>query len=101
MLFGGLNPRPPTAKHDDQTIKRCVGYARAWGYDRLLMGNLHAHRVTEPSDLLNATDPCGPRNAAHLRDKNKEQPCARSFFTNAADLFPGTRQPPARNGGVR
>ena len=50
VLFVGLNPSTADATHDDQTIKRCVGYARAWGYDVLLMGNLHAYRATDPID---------------------------------------------------
>lgn len=51
VLFIGLNPSTADAEVDDPTIRRCVGYAREWGYGGLLMGNLFAYRATNPKDL--------------------------------------------------
>ena len=33
VLFVGLNPSTADATKDDPTIRRCVGFARAWGFD--------------------------------------------------------------------
>ena len=47
----GLNPSTATAEKNDPTIRRCIGYAQAWGYGGLLMLNLYAYRATLPADL--------------------------------------------------
>ena len=62
VLFIGLNPS--TADHlcDDPTIRRCIGFARAWGYDGMLVGNLFAFRSRRPDVLRKATSPIGPDN---------------------------------------
>ena len=64
-LFVMLNPSTADANVDDPTIRRCVGFAKAWGYDRLEVVNLFAYRATQPRDLLKLSyddDPVGPRN---------------------------------------
>ncbi len=43
-LFIGLNPSTADARQDDPTIRRCIRFARDWGYGGLLMGNLYAYR---------------------------------------------------------
>jgi hypothetical protein len=48
VLFVGLNPSTADGSQDDPTIRRCVGFARAWGFDWLLMGNIYAYRATKP-----------------------------------------------------
>lgn len=50
-LFIMLNPS--TADHDenDPTIRRCIGYATAWGYADLLIGNGFALRSAKPKAL--------------------------------------------------
>jgi hypothetical protein len=65
-LFVGLNPSTADAHVDDPTIRRCIGFAEAWGYGRLLVGNLFAFRATRPSALLKARDPIGPENDRYL-----------------------------------
>jgi len=51
VLFVGLNPSTADASVDDPTIRRCAGFARAWGFDWLYMGNLMAWRATDPKQL--------------------------------------------------
>lgn len=65
--FIGLNPSTADADLDDPTIRRCVGFARAWGYGSLYMLNLFAFRATLPSTMLKAIYPVGPDNDAVLR----------------------------------
>lgn len=61
-LFIMLNPSTADAVTDDPTIRRCIGFAHAWGMGGIVVKNLFAFRATKPSDLLLANDPIGPRN---------------------------------------
>jgi hypothetical protein len=51
VLFVGMNPSTADEDTDDPTIRRCVRFARDWGYGGLLMGNLFAFRATDPKAL--------------------------------------------------
>ena len=62
VVFVGLNPSIADAEVDDPTIRRCVNFAKAWGYNRLFMVNLFAFRATEPSEMKKAEDPEGEFN---------------------------------------
>lgn len=61
-----LNPSTADETADDPTIRRCIGYAKAWGYGALTLGNLFAFRATDPRDMRAAPDPIGPDNDAWL-----------------------------------
>jgi hypothetical protein len=69
VLWVMLNPSVADWELDDPTIKRCVGFSRAWGYDRLTVVNLFAHRATDPSGLSGAWDPVGPDNDRTILDE--------------------------------
>lgn len=62
VTFIGLNPSTADAFHDDPTIRRCLGFMTAWGYNSLCMVNLFAYRATVPTDMKQSTDPIGPDN---------------------------------------
>lgn len=61
-LFIGLNPSTADHRKDDPTIRRCVGFAKSWGYEAMEIVNLFAYRATYPCDLKQADDPIGPAN---------------------------------------
>lgn len=73
-LFVMLNPSTADASHDDPTIRRCIAYAKAWGFGRLSVGNLFALRATDPHVMLASKDPVGPDNDAALLSMAAESP---------------------------
>jgi hypothetical protein len=65
-MFIGLNPSTADEVNDDPTIRRCIAFAKSWGYGALCMANLFAFRATEPADMFAADDPVGPDNDSYL-----------------------------------
>jgi len=66
MMFIMINPSKADASNDDPTIKRCIGFAKSWGYGGFYVGNLNAYRATDPKELKKVVDPVGPLNQNHL-----------------------------------
>jgi len=81
VAFIGLNPSTADETVDDPTIRRCLGFARAWGKGGLLMLNLYAFRATAPADMWRAQKRGvdiigGPRNWVDaLKSYVAEQNC--------------------------
>ena len=67
VSFIGLNPSTADAYQDDPTIRRCIGFAKDWGYGGLEIVNLFAFRTPYPEALKQAENPVGPRNRYYLR----------------------------------
>jgi hypothetical protein len=67
VAFIGLNPSTADDTLDDPTIRRCIGFARSWGYSGLIMLNLFAYRATDPKNMMSAADPVGPENDKHIK----------------------------------
>lgn len=70
VLFVMLNPSTADASADDPTLRRCIGFARAWGFGRVEVVNLFAYRATKPADMLArlkaGEDVVGPENDQHI-----------------------------------
>lgn len=62
LVVIGLNPSTATAEEDDNTIRRCIGFARRWSFGGLVMLNLFAFRAREPRAMMAAADPVGDLN---------------------------------------
>ena len=54
VAFIGLNPSTADESADDPTIRRCIGFAKAWGKGGILMLNIYAFRATFPADMWKA-----------------------------------------------
>lgn len=67
-MFIGLNPSTADETKDDPTIRRCMSFARSWGYDALCMTNLFAFRATDPADMKKAAQPIGWDNDLMLTE---------------------------------
>lgn len=67
-VFIMLNPSTADAEHDDPTIRRCIGFAKDWGYGGIKVVNVFAYRATNPKELLNVIDPIGPDNYKYIKN---------------------------------
>ncbi len=70
MLWVMLNPSTADGKEDDPTIRRCIGFAKQWGFGSLEVVNLFALRATDPKDVDSCPDRNGPENWVHLGKMN-------------------------------
>jgi hypothetical protein len=66
-MFVGLNPSTADETSDDPTIRRCIAFAKSWGYSALCMTNLFAYRATDPKIMKKAQYPVGPDNDDYLK----------------------------------
>lgn len=62
-----LNPSTADAAKDDATIRRCICFAKRWGYDGIEVYNLFALRSRHPTRIEMVEDPVGPDNDRWLR----------------------------------
>lgn len=70
-MFIGLNPSTADETLDDPTIRRCIGFAKAWGLGALCMTNLYAFRATDPNVMKAQKDPIGDDNFKRLLEAGK------------------------------
>lgn len=70
VQFIGLNPSTADETKDDPTIRRCIQFAKDWGYGALCMTNLFAWRDTDPRKMKAVENPIGEnyQNDFHLYD---------------------------------
>jgi len=86
-MFIGLNPSTADAQNDDPTIRRCVGYAKEWGFDALSMTNLYAYRSPFPEGLYGPEDPVGFHNDFVLRTQAKRADLIIAAWGSMAKMF--------------
>lgn len=66
VVFILLNPSTADEQRNDPTIRRCMGFARAWQFGSVEVVNLFAYRATDGRELLKAVDPVGEENNRFL-----------------------------------
>lgn len=62
VAFIGLNPSTADEKQDDPTIRRCIVFAKDWGFSAMCMTNIFAWRDTLPANMKKSAEPIGERN---------------------------------------
>lgn len=70
-----LNPSTADMTTDDNTIRRCVNFAKSFGHGGILVANLFAYRATKPDELFTASDPVGPDNFKHVKTMLSQVEC--------------------------
>ena len=88
VMFIMLNPNTADANVDDPTIRRCIGFAKSWGYGGLWVGNLFALRSPHHEDLLLADDPVGSQNNAALNSMADRSDLVVAAWSAFAAKFP-------------
>jgi hypothetical protein len=66
IVFILLNPSTADEQKNDPTIRRCMGFARAWNFGSMEVVNLFAYRATDYRELFKANDPLGDENDRFL-----------------------------------
>ena len=72
VLFICLNPSTANEYFDDPTVRRCISFARAWGFRGMWLGNLFALVTTDPEklykpEIYEVFDPVGRGNNLVLK----------------------------------
>ena len=68
VLFIGFNPSTADGDKNDETITRCIEFAKEWGYGGLRMANLFAYVSSKPDELKKVSDPIGIDNDRHIKE---------------------------------
>jgi hypothetical protein len=92
VLFIGLNPSTANEEVDDPTIRRCVNYAKNWGYGGFMMVNLFAYRTTLPSNLKKVKYPVGKDNDKYIVTLSKKADITVAAWGNNGNLYSRDKQ---------
>lgn len=84
VAFLLLNPSTADAEKDDPTIRRCIRFAKRWGYGGLRIVNLFAWRSTDPRVLPGLKHPHSEPGAPQRNDEAIFKALAETSFTVCA-----------------
>lgn len=92
VMFICLNPSTADAVSDDATVRRCVSFAKRWGYGRLFLMNLFGLRATDPRQLAKTEDPIGPDTNGWLTSRAAESTLVMASWGNGGILLNRDKQ---------
>lgn len=70
--FIGLNPSTADETEDDPTVRRCIRFAKDWGFGSLWMLNAYAFRATDPKVMkAQGVNALGPLNNEYIAQAAK------------------------------
>ncbi len=91
VLFIGLNPSTADETNDDPTLRRCINFAKSWGYGGVCMANLFAYRATDPVAIRECAKPIGPQNNRWLKQLAAEADLVIAAWGNDGSLYQRSR----------
>ncbi|KXK56266.1 MAG: hypothetical protein UZ05_CHB002000279 [Chlorobi bacterium OLB5] len=56
VQFIGLNPSSANETEPDNTLTRCINFAKSWGFGGMFMTNLFAYVSTDPKKLITSDE---------------------------------------------
>jgi hypothetical protein len=62
VAFIGLNPSTADEYRNDNTVTRCINFAKKWRFRGMVMLNIFAFRATDPNAMKAQRDPVGELN---------------------------------------
>lgn len=89
VVFVMLNPSTADALRDDPTVRKCIAYARAWGYGCLEVRNLFDLRATDPRAMLKHPVPKSHHADAAIRDATSGRDVVAAWGNDGAHLGRG------------
>ena len=92
VLFIGLNPSTADEEVDDPTIRRCINYAKNWGYGGFMMVNLFAYRTTLASNLKKVKYPVGIENDQYIVTLSKKADITVAAWGNNGNFYSRDKQ---------
>ena len=106
VAFVMLNPSTADAAKDDPTIRKCLGFAKRWGFGAIMVANLFAYRATDPDDMIDAhsagIDITGSQNHVHVEQVLRTATLVvAAWGGNAARLPDGLRPIVERSPGLQ
>ena len=81
-VFVGLNPSTADSARNDATVRKCMRFARSWGFAGISMVNLYARRCRYPQALATSDDPVGPDNDIWVASIIANAPVAIAMWGN-------------------
>lgn len=69
VMFVGLNPSTADEVSNDATTRRCIQFAKSWGYDEVMIVNVFGLCSLKPAGLKQGIDPVGVSNDQAMRDR--------------------------------
>ena len=87
VCFIGLNPSMADEHFDDPTTRRCIQFAKQWGFGSLSIANLFALRSTDPAALKDVQDPIGPNNNAWINTLSFDADITVACWGNNGDIL--------------
>ncbi|RKS78167.1 hypothetical protein BDK61_3820 [Haloarcula quadrata] len=67
VAFIMLNPSTANENENDPTLRRCIGFAKDWGYGSIEVVNLFDLCATNPDDLRDHPNPVSDQNDEYLQ----------------------------------
>lgn len=90
--YFGVNPSTADASVDDATVRKWIGFTKAFGGRKFIVGNVFAYRATDVRQLSKVVDPKGVDTSDHIAQIINDADILVPCWGNA------TKAPPALRG---